>query len=81
VEYLKIGLSIAGVLFLVDRLGLWMERKGWLYYRYEKPKGGMGNALQEFNAFLNPSARHTLELKNKDKKQRDDQGDKKDHPL
>lgn len=79
-EYFKIGMIVVVALFLMDRLGLWMERKGWLYYRYKKPSGGggLGNVLQEFNTILNPSVRHIQEVKQKDSKQRDDQGDAKD---
>lgn len=80
-EYLKLFCLIAGGLFILDRIGLWMEKRGWLYYRHKKASGGgLGNALQEFNAFLNPSARHIIEVKKKDFKQRDDQEDDKDFP-
>ena len=51
-------------LYLLDQLGLWLERKGWLYYRHSKPKGGIcGTALQELNALLLPSNRHVIEIK------------------
>ena len=75
-ELIKYFLLIATVLFLLHRLGLWLEARGWLYYRHRNPSGGgAGNALQEFNAFLNPSARQVIEVQQKDSKQRDDQGD------
>lgn len=75
-EFIKLALLIALGLLILDRVGLWMEAKGWLYYRHKKPSGGgIGNALQEFNAFLNPSTRHVLEVKQKDSRQRDDLGD------
>jgi len=73
--WMAIPIVILTVLVL-DRVGLWMERQGWIYYRKIKSKGGgLGNALQEFNAFLNPSTKHAVEVKQKDSKQRDDQGD------
>lgn len=56
--------SIIVLMFILDRIFLWLERKGWLYYRYNKPQGGViGNALLELHAFLNPSARNTIEMK------------------
>lgn len=51
-------------IFALDRLGLWLESKGWLYYRKRKAQGGfVGNALLELNSVFQPSARHVLELK------------------
>jgi hypothetical protein len=51
-------------LYLLDKLGLWLERKGWLYYRHEKPQGGVcGSVLQELNALLTQSKRHVIEMK------------------
>lgn len=50
--------------FLMDKLGLWLEQKGYLYYRRYKPKGGaMGNSLLELNALLSPSNRTIVEIK------------------
>lgn len=57
-------LLIISTLFLFDQLGVWLERKGWLYYRKRKPQYGMtGNTLQELNAILAPSNRHVIEVK------------------
>ena len=57
-------IEVSLVLYLLDKLGLWLERKGWLYYRHEKPRGGgMGSILQELNAQLLPSNRHVIEMK------------------
>jgi len=50
--------------FVIDQLGLYLERKGLLYYRKIKPKKGIiGSALQELNAQLAPSHRHALVAK------------------
>ncbi len=58
--FVKITLAV----YLFDKLCLWLERKGWLYYRNEKPKGGIvGSALQELHAHLMPSSRHVVEMK------------------
>lgn len=78
-KYVVIVIAVAIGLYILDQLGLWMERKGWLYYRHKKPStgGGVGNALQELNALMNPSIRHVVEVKQKDTKQRDDQGEDK----
>ena len=61
---MKIILGILCALFLLDRLGLWLEHKGWLYYRRRKPESGiLGNTLQELNTLLVPSSRHVIEAK------------------
>lgn len=77
--YLEIiGIVTLG-LFTLHKFCLFLERKGWLYYRHKSPSGGgIGNALQEFEAFLNPSSRQVIEVVQKDSKQQDDQGDDKD---
>lgn len=71
-EFLKTPLLILVVLFLIDQLALWMERKGWLYWRHRKrnPSGGVGNALQELNSLMNSSNRHVVEAKKEVKKSR-----------
>jgi hypothetical protein len=77
-EYLKIVCAVFVGIFIIDRVGLWLESKGWIYWRKRKSSGGVGNAFQELNAFFHPSARHTIELKQKYSKQRDEQGDGKE---
>ena len=57
---------LGGVLLLfgLDRLGLWMESRGWIYYRKKKPQpGGLGNALLELHTLLQPSREHIVEIK------------------
>jgi hypothetical protein len=58
-------LAIGAALYLFDRLLLWMERKGWVYWRKTKrPTGpGVGNALLEIQTLVEPAARHVLELR------------------
>ena len=57
-----------GVAFLVGSYGLHrvllkMEERGWIYYQKKPEGGGVGNALQEMNALLNPNAKVILERK------------------
>ena len=50
--------------YFIDRICLWLEERGWLYYRCRKPEGGViGNALLELQSFLNPGTRNTIEMK------------------
>lgn len=54
---------IAGVLYGLDTLLLWMEAKGWLYYRKVKRKSsGIADVFIVGDAF-NPGARHMGEAR------------------
>lgn len=70
------------MLYLLDKLGLWLEQKGWLYYRHIKPKcGGIGGILQELNAQLLPSARHVIEMKQNQVKHQKSETEAPSDPL
>jgi len=58
-------LIIGSALYLLDRLLLWMECRGWVYWRKTKRSTGpgVGNALLEIQTLLEPSARHVLEYR------------------
>lgn len=61
---LTVIISICIAFYLLHRLCLWLEQKGWLYYRHRKAESGIvGSTLQELNSLLNPSVRHTIEMK------------------
>lgn len=83
---LEIGLWVtAGVagLVLTDQLLLWMERKGWLYYRKVKRKSpvSMADILLGSNVF-DPGVRHMHEARDErpgeeDEDAGDDEGKRK----
>jgi hypothetical protein len=54
---------VVGLLFGLDFLFLWMESKGWLYYRKVKRKGSAGPAILEINSVLDPGARAAVEAR------------------
>ena len=55
-------LGIAIALFCLDRLCLYLERRGWMYYRRRKPSGGaIGNVFLEMQSFVQPSIRDVIE--------------------
>jgi hypothetical protein len=73
------GLIItAGVtLFLLDRLGLWMERQGWIYWRKSKGMSTrLGNAFLELHSMLESSRRHVVEVRKKEKRDQAESGDR-----
>ena len=76
---MKISLWIAAaglILFLLDKLFLWMERRGWIYYRKKKPsRSSLGNAFLEVQSFLEPSKKIMVEVKKDEKKEQAESGD------
>lgn len=59
-----IGLGAIALLVLLDRVGLWAERRGWIYWRRSKRRGtAAGNALLDLETFMNPAARHVIEAR------------------
>ncbi len=66
-KILLIVFTIFLIIFLADQVGLWLERKNYLYYRRNKPQGGaFGSTLLELNAQLSPSNRYIVEMKQND---------------
>ncbi len=77
--YLETAAWVAGIalgLFLLDRLGLWMERQGWIYYRRSRGTSTRaGNAFLELHSMLEPEKKHVIELKQEEKKTQVHSGD------
>ena len=45
-------------------LALWMERKGWIYYKHNQPsRSRLGNAFLEVQSILEPNKKHIIEIK------------------
>ena len=72
-----LGIAAAGiVLFLLDRILLKMESRGWIYYRRKKPsQSSLGNAFLEIQSMLEPSKKVLVEIKKEEKKEQADSGD------
>ena len=67
--------AVAGLLTL-DRLLLWAESKGWLYYRRNKPRGGAAvYHLLEMSSILDPTFTEVIEMKVQEAKQEVESGD------
>jgi hypothetical protein len=70
------GLAVAA--FLVDRILLWMEWKGWIDYRRTYPGrmnvGQVGPAFLTIQGLLEPEKRHAAEEQTALRTERDDEG-------
>jgi hypothetical protein len=78
---MKLALILAGLVlavFLVDRLLLWMERRGWIDYRRTYPgrmnPGQVGPAFLSIQGLLEPDKKHAAEEQTRMRTERDAQG-------
>jgi hypothetical protein len=76
---MKVGVWIvAGVVapYMLHRLALWMEGKGWLYYKNKQaPSSMLGNAFLEVQSMVDPGKRLILEAKRETNREDDESGD------
>ncbi len=55
---------IAAAIAAIDRLALWAEARGWIYWRRSKRRGSGGaDILLDLNAFGDPGAKHVIEAR------------------
>lgn len=65
--------AAAAALFALDRLFLWLEARGWLYYRKTKKRtGGLTDIFLGVESFANPAASHAIEAREQKKKEAKD---------
>lgn len=64
-KLLSIILVICLGLYILDRFCLWLEERGYLYYRKRKSdrSGLIGNTLLELQNIFNPSTQNVIEMK------------------
>ena len=55
--------TVLAVLLVFHMLAVWMEHRGWIYYRKPARPGygaALSNAMAEFDAVLNPASEHRV---------------------
>jgi hypothetical protein len=76
---LDTALWVVGIglgLFALDRFFLWMESRGWIYYRRTKAgRGASTYHLFEWNAAFDPTMRQVQEESVREERQEDEAGD------
>jgi len=65
----------AVVVYCLHRLAIWMEDRGWIYYRHHKGGASVGNAFLEAQTLVDPGARHLLEVQREEWVDEDESGD------
>jgi hypothetical protein len=64
---------------LLHFLFLWMEKKGWIYYKHNAPsRTRLGNAFLEIQSILEPDKKHVIEVRDEIRKETQAQGDDPD---
>lgn len=70
-----IGGLVVGLVML-DRILLWLESRGWIYYRRNKPgRGASTYHLLEWNSAFDPTMRQVLEERTREEKEDEEAGD------
>lgn len=76
--WLAVAAGLALLALVIDRLLLWMERRGWIDYRRTNPgrihTGQIGPAFLGIQALFQSGARHHLEQHNAVRTERDVSG-------
>lgn len=68
--------AVLAALFLLDRLLLAAEARGWIYWRRRKASpGSLGNALLSAQALLQPEVRHVVEERSAVRKDEEGKGE------
>ncbi|GGN91211.1 hypothetical protein GCM10011610_51230 [Nocardia rhizosphaerihabitans] len=62
VECLLVAVIFAAAVIGLDQLGLWAERRGWIYWRKSRGTAGAGpGMLAVLDGLFNPASEHVVE--------------------
>lgn len=63
-KLLLVLLAAAAALYGLHRLALWMEDRGWIYYRRRRgSSGALGDAFLEVQSLVDPGQKAVLEAR------------------
>jgi len=71
-----LAIGAVAALFGLDRLGLWLEDRGWLYYRRKKPTSSPMTALVAIQQAIDPGIRHVVEVKHHQRSEKEKAADR-----
>ena len=73
---LLVLLAVAAALFALHRLALWMEDRGWIYYRRRRgSSGALGDAFLEVQSLVDPAQKAVLEARRAEADEAAESGD------
>ena len=68
--------AVVGLLYALHRTALWMERRGWIFYKETKASSSsMSNAFMQVQAMFEPAAEYVVERRRTDEVEETDAGD------
>jgi hypothetical protein len=67
--WVAVLLGAIALLFLLDRLGCWLEKRGLLYYRHKKPESSALSSFVAMQQIIEPPSKHVFEIKDEKRKQ------------
>jgi hypothetical protein len=70
-------LVVVAALIGLDRLFLWMEERGWVYYRKKKSSVSAGDAFLSGNPF-DPGSQHLMQARQEQTQEEEEDGDDDD---
>jgi hypothetical protein len=76
-QWFIVGLGAIGLVaacWLLDRLGLWLEDRGWLYYRRKKPSSSPLSSLVALQQLIEPGVQHVVGV-GRQRRAEDDNGE------
>ena len=69
-------LALIGLLYVLHRVALWAEGRGWVYYLNSKPSNSaLGNAFLEIQSMIEPDKRQLVEARKEEAVEEDEQGE------
>ena len=71
---LVVAVAVIAALAAMDQLFLWMERRGWIYWRHRK-RDPRGTLLGPIDNVFNPAHEHVVEQQETQERLADIQGD------
>ena len=71
---LVVAVAVIAALAAMDQLFLWMERRGWIYWRHRK-RDPRGTLLGPIDNVFNPAHEHVVEQQETQERLADTQGD------
>jgi hypothetical protein len=66
-----LAIGAVAALFGLDRLGLWLEDRGWLYYRRKKPTSSPMTAFVAMQQVIEPGVTHVVEVRHHQRSERE----------
>lgn len=76
--WIAIPVAVVAAIYALDRLGLYLERRGLLYYRHKKSNSSAAGCFVAAQKFIEPGMQHVIDIKEHDEQHETESGDPED---